>query len=306
MASTQSKLQQLEQNLDESIGVRPLESSRPQLSPVASPKDVGRRPLRNVGRIRIDQVIPDPAQPRKEFPPGSIDRLAQSMRDRGQLAPIRVRWSAASKRWIIVCGERRWRAARVAGLETVDCCFDDREPSDAEILELQMIENLLRDDLSPIEQARGFSALMELHGWNGKQVAESLHIPTSTVSRALALLDLPKDIQQKVNAGEIAARSAYEISKVADDQQRRQLAEMATEGMTLDETREAVRKQRGKKNRTRKKGHPAGVSLMFSTENGFTVTFSSKHKVNYHEVLESLQLAAEEVQLRIENNVQIY
>ena len=305
MATTQSRLQQLEQNLDESIGVRPSESPRPQLSPVASPKDVGRRPLRNVGRIQIDQVTADPAQPRKAFSTESINRLAQSLRDRGQLAPIRVRWSSSAKKWIIVCGERRWRAARIAGLETIECCFDDGEPSEAENLELQMIENLLRDDLSPMEQARGFSALMELYGWNGKQVAESLQVPASTVSRALALLDLPADIQLKVDAGEIAARSAYEISKVDDETSRRKLADLATGGMTLNETQDAVRKHSGKGS-PRRRTHTEGISLKFGSENGVTISARSKCKANYHEILEALQHAEEEVQLRIRNNVQLY
>ena len=206
MATTQSRLEDLEANLDESIGVRQ-KASGPKLSPIPSSKDVGRRPLRNAARIAIDQVIPDSSQPRTEFSQDSIDRLAKSITAKGQLAPIRVRWSAKQNKWIIVCGERRWRAVRAAGLETIECCFVDGELTESDILEQQMIENLLREDLSPIEQARGFSALMELHGWNGKQVAESLHIPPSTVSRALALLDLPDDIQNKVDAGELAARS---------------------------------------------------------------------------------------------------
>lgn len=305
MATTQSKLEQLEQNLDESIGVRPSESSRPRLSPVASPKDVGRRPLRNVGRIQVDQVIPDPTQPRKEFSEESIERLANSMRARGQLAPIRVRWSNNSGKWIVVCGERRWRAARAAGLETVDCCFDDGEPSEAEVLELQMIENLLRDDLSPMDQARGFSALMELNGWNGKQVAESLHIPASTVSRALALLDLPQDIQQQVDAGEIAARSAYEISKIDDAETRRKLADQVSEGLTHDETRKAVQQRCGKRT-GRRKSCGQSTSLSFDSENGVAISVLSKRKVNYHEILEALQQAVDEVQLRINNNVQLY
>ena len=256
--------------------------------------------------FRLTRSFPIPHNLARSFLPDSIERLAQSMRDRGQLAPIRVRWSKVAKQWIIVCGERRWRAARVAGLETVDCCFDDSEPSEAEVLELQMIENLLRDDLSPIEQARGFSALMELHGWNGKQVAESLHVPASTVSRALALLDLPKDIQQKVDSGEIAARSAYEISKVEDETSRRNLADLATGGMTLDETREAVRKQNGKRIQRRRQPRSDGISLKFGSENGVTISVQSSRKANYHEVLEALQHAEEEVQLRIHNNVQLY
>lgn len=210
MATTQCTLERLQTNLDESIGYRQTQA-KIQLSPVPSPKDVGRRPLRNAARIQAEQVIPDSSQPRTESSPESIERLANSIRDKGQLAPIRVRWSAEHNKWLIVCGERRWRAVRAPGLETIDCCFVNGELSEAEKLEQQMIENLLREDLSPIEQARGFSALMELRDWNGKQVAASLHIPASTVSRALALLDLPEDIQGRVDSGDIAARSAYEI-----------------------------------------------------------------------------------------------
>ena len=241
MATTQSTLEKLQTNLDESIGLRQT-SSRPNLSPVPSAKDIGRRPLRNAARIQVDQVIPDPSQPRTDFSTASIERLAKSIQQNGQLAPIRVRWSAEHGKWVIVCGERRWRAVRAAGLETIDCQYIDGEFSEAERLEQQMIENLLREDLSPIEQARGFAALMKLHGWNGKQVAESLHIPASTVSRVLALLDLPDDIQHKVDSGQLAARSAYEISKLNDESRQRDLAAQAANGMTLKQTQEAVRK----------------------------------------------------------------
>ena len=85
MATTQSTLEKLETNLDESIGVRQPSISRPKLSPVASAKDVGRRPLRNFGRIQIDQVIPDPSQPRSEFSDESINQLAQSIKEEGAI-----------------------------------------------------------------------------------------------------------------------------------------------------------------------------------------------------------------------------
>ena len=122
MATTQHTLERLQTNLDESIGYRQSQN-KTQLSPVPSPKDIGRRPLRNAARIQIDQVIPDPSQPRTEFSPAAIERLANSIQDQGQLAPIRVRWSAEHSKWVIVCGERRWRAVQAAGLETIDCQF---------------------------------------------------------------------------------------------------------------------------------------------------------------------------------------
>lgn len=304
MATTQSRLEALEPQLDESIGVRPPTITRTQLSPVAAAKDVGRRPLRNVGRIKIEQVIPDPEQPRKEFSAESIDSLANSLRAQGQLAPIRVRWSANHNKWVIVCGERRWRAAHVAQLETIDCYFDESDRSQAELLEQQLVENLQREDLSRIDQARGFSALMELNDWNGKQVAESLHITASTVSRALALLDLPTEIQAQVDAGKIAARSAYEISKVDDTQRQRELADRAADGMSLSETQAAVRTQPRKK----LAGTTPKKRLEFLSENGWkliAIPPGDHSRRNYRYLQEAIDHVLEEVQLRIRGNIGI-
>jgi ParB family chromosome partitioning protein len=303
MASTQIHLKQLESNLDESIGVRESSAPRLALSPVASPKNIGRKPLRNAGQIRIDQVIPDPSQPRTEFSKESIRRLAQSLRKK-QLVLIRVRWSAMHDKWVIVNGERRWRAAREAGLKTIDCIFDEEDRSEAEILEEQLIENLQREDLSAIEQARGFSALMELHSWNGKQVAEFLHVPESTVSRSLALLDLPPNIQERVDSGEIAARSAYEISKVPDETKQQVLAARAAGGMTVEQTRNAVR-TRPKRRKSNQRG---SKRLEFQAENGWVVIAippTDPPSRTYHHLQEALDHVAEDVQTRINANIRV-
>jgi ParB family chromosome partitioning protein len=205
-------LERISGNLEESLGVRGVDL-RPRLSPVASAKDIGRRPLRNFGTVDINQVIPDPDQPRVNFSEEEIERLAESIREKGQLSPIRVRWAAELEKWVIIFGERRWRATRHAGLPNIDCFFHDGDISKSEILEQQLIENLLREDLSPIEEAKAYQALMELNEWNGKQVADALRIPASKVTRVLALLDLPPDVQKSVEAGELAARTAYETPR---------------------------------------------------------------------------------------------
>ena len=304
MASTQSTLERIETNLDESIGARRQNNGRPKLSPVASQKDIGRRPLRNFGRIRIDQVIPDPAQPRSEFPEEAVNQLAMSIKQKGQLAPIHVRWSADAEKWIIVSGERRWRAARIAKLETIECRFDESDFTKAEILEQQMIENLLREDLSPIEQARGFSALMDLYDWNGKQVAEALRVPASTVSRALALLDLPEDMQANVDSGELAARSAYEISKLDDVRIQRDLASKSSNGMTLRETQETVKRHRSKKKSARK----SNTKLDFFAENGWRITAyppKGNDRRTYHDLREAIDHMVEDVDVRIKSNIRI-
>ena len=286
--------------MDESIGVRHA-AFQPQLSPIASPKDTGRTRLRNVGRIAAERVVPDPNQPRDEFSDESIQRLAQSIRDKGQLAPIHVRWSSELETWVIVSGERRWRATKAAGLTEIDCYFHEQDLNQAEVLEQQLVENLLREDLKPVEEAQAFAALIELHGWTGKQVAQSLHIPESKVCRALTLLDLPADIQLQVNEGKIAARSAYELSKLPNDHVRRELSDAAAGGLTNKQTANAVRQRLGKprpKSRVTKQ--------TFSTEDGWKIVVSANKKGNYHEMKAALQEALDEVQHRIDNNIHIF
>ncbi len=300
MASTKSTLAHLTSHLDESMGVR-VTDTRPQLAPVASQRDAGRRPLRKVGSVEIGRVFPDPHQPRADFGDDALDRLSASIRQKGQLLPIHVRWSPEPEKWVIVSGERRWRATRQAGLPTIDCFFHEETLSPSEILEQQLVENLLREDLKPVEQAKAFASLMELNGWNGKQVAAALRIPASTVSRALGLLRLPDDIQRQVDAGELAARSAYELSKLPDDTSRKQLASKAVAGeLSHVQAARAVRQRRGKPKRK-----PTGVRLEFLAENGFKVTVSAPRSGTYDDVEQALLDALEETRLRLRSNVQL-
>lgn len=301
MASTRSMLEQISGNLNESLGVREFDL-RPQLSPVSSGKDVGRRPVRNFGKVDIHQVIPDPDQPRVEFTSEAIERLAESIRDKGQLSPIRVRWSEDLSKWIIIAGERRWRATKHAGLPTIECYFHEGELSRSDVLEQQLIENLLREDLKPIEEAKAFSALIEMNGWTGKQVAEALRIPESKVSRTLALLRLPEDIQDQVEAGTLAARSAYEISRIPDDETRRTLSRQASEGrLPHAQATNLVRQHRGKP-----RGIVRAVKQTFVSEGGWKVTVSANSAGTYEEIEQALHDALEEVRHRIENGVKLF
>jgi len=223
MASTRNALEEVSLNVDESMGLRRVEQTA-TLSPVSSAKDVGRRPLRTFGKVDVDRIVPDPHQPRTEFDEAEIERLAGSIRAHGQLHPIRVRWEEAVGKWIIITGQRRWRATKAAGLPAIDCFFVDGELTEGELREQQLVENLLRTDLKPLEEAKAYQSLMELNGWNGKQVAEALRVTTSRISRALALLDLPEHVQQQVDAGTLPKTSAYEISKLFPIQVSRPLS----------------------------------------------------------------------------------
>ncbi len=294
MASIGDMLDRVGGNLDESMGVRDTDL-RPTLAPVPDTKDVGRRPLRSVGRVDVGQVVPDPDQPRAEFSDEALDRLAASIRDHGQLAPIRVRWAAALGKWVIIVGERRWRATRRAGLAAIDCVFVDGDLSRGELLSQQLIENLLREDLRPVEEAKAFRELIDLNGWTGKQLADALRVPPSKVSRTLALLDLPNDLQRRVEAGDLPARAAYEISKLADDAERRTLADAVQDrGLTVEDTRDAVRHRRG-----RAAAKSRGTRQRLSVAGGIRVTVSAARPLSEAEVEAALVHAAESVRTRM-------
>ena len=301
MATTERALRGISDHIDESMGVRRTERA-PQLSPVASARDTGRRPLRKFGRLNVERIAADPTQPRTEFGVDEIEKLAGSIRRNGQLHPIRVRWNDEMQKWIIVTGERRYRATLAAGLTEIECYFDDNELGAERILEQQLVENLIRRDLRPLEEARGYQALMELNGWTGKQVAESLQVSTSRVSRALALLDLPESVQNQIEAGEIPKTTAYELSKLDNEEVQDDLAgQTANAGLTQRKLSKAVRKRKGKA-----ASASSGVRQTYATENGIDVVIQTDRKCNYHEIEESLRQALEEVRLRIDNNVQLY
>lgn len=301
MASTRNALEEVSLNVDESMGRR--RSTRAtQLSPVSSAKDVGRRPLRTFGAVEVNRIIADPQQPRTEFDDDDIERLAGSIRTHGQLHPIRVRWDKEVEKWTIVTGERRWRATIAAGLPSIDCYFVDGEVTQSELREQQLVENLLRSDLRPMEEAKAIQSLMELNDWNGKQVAKALRVTTSRISRSLALLDLPPEIQQQVDAGTLPKSSAYEISKLGNSEQQTKLATQAASGeLSHSQTVSQIKQRRGKKS-----GKPRnGIHQVFLSERGLKVTVTATTKVNYHEVELALTEALEEVRHRIRNNIKL-
>ena len=300
MASTRNTLERIKSKLDESMGMR-IADKKPQLSPVPSAKDVGRRALRNFGTLATESLIADPEQPRTKFDDEEIARLAKSIEEKGQIHPIHVRWSETHSKWIIISGERRFRAAKLAGLPTVNCQFQETDLSKTEILEQQLIENLLREDLKPIEEAKAFAQLMNLNAWTAKELSEAVRVNPSKITRSLALLKLPEDIQQQVETGTLSPTVAYEISKLPDDKQRRAalLQGQSTNGQpTLGKVQSQVRQRKGKATRRLR-----GVKQVFMTEDGWKVTVTANKKGSYHEMEQALQEALEEVRLRIDNNV---
>jgi ParB family chromosome partitioning protein len=236
----------------------------------------GRKRHDSAAVIRVDRIVRDPNQPRTEFDPDALDRLAQSLRERGQLQPVRVRWDDAASRYVIVLGERRWRAAQLAGLETLACVVVTGEPSPDDLLEDQLIENCLREDLKPIEQARAFKSLLATRNLSQRQLAERLQIGQATIARALALLGLPEPIQASVDAGEIGPDAAYQLTRITDPDEQARLARDTAEGrVKRDELKERAttpRKSRGvskgKKNTSRIFRSATGVRVTLERTKG--------------------------------------
>jgi ParB family chromosome partitioning protein len=207
--------------------------TQPQAEPVVVPRAnqfQGRTQLREACLIRLDRIVADPNQPRGEFDADALKRLAGSLRQRGQLQPIRVRWDEANQQYVIVIGERRWRAAKLAGMDSMACIVVPGTATPEEILEDQLVENCLREDLKPIEQARAYQSLMHRLGLSQRALAEKLDVSQGQIMQSLKLLELPEPIRESIDEGRIAPSIGYEIAKVTDPGQQLELAEEVARG----------------------------------------------------------------------------
>src|SRR4051812_29069412 len=154
------------------------------------------------------KIEADPDQPRKTFGAAELDELAASLRTRGMLQPIRVRWDEGKGVWVIVTGERRWRASLLAGLDKIPA-IDASMGTPEDVLADQLVENCLRQDLDPIEQARAIRRLMDQSDWSQAKVASELGLSVSWVSKSLRLLELPIEEQADVSRGNVTVTEAY-------------------------------------------------------------------------------------------------
>ena len=248
--------------------------------------------LKRAFLIPVDRIVSDPEQPRREFDPEGLRELAESLKTRGQLQPVRVRWDEPSGNWVLISGERRWRAAALAGLPSLQAVEAKGTLTPDEILEDQLVENCLREDLKPIEQARAFKALMDVRGWSHRQLAEQLHIAPSAVSQALALLRLPDAVQESVEVGNLAPSAAYELSKVNDpEDQARLAAQVVADGLSRAETAEVVRRASGRTITGKGKGAGKGRKAkphVFRTKAGTRVTVESRKILDNESILAEL------------------
>lgn len=173
--------------------------------------------------LKISEIEPNRSQPRRDFDENSLSDLAQSISQHGLLQPLLVRPLPIGG-YQIVAGERRYRACRMAGLTEVPVTI--RELSDTETMELALIENLQREDLSPIEEALGYKALIDEHGFSQEEVATSVGKSRPAIANSLRILKLPDSVLEYVKQDKISAGHARALLMLDNEEDMLELAEL--------------------------------------------------------------------------------
>jgi ParB family chromosome partitioning protein len=167
--------------------------------------------------LPIEDIVPDPSQPRKTFAPDGLGSLADSLLRTGQISSIVVRPVSEGK-YMIVVGERRWRAAKEAGLSQIDCLIRD-DLDEQKAREMQFAENCQREDIPPLEQSRSWKQYLETYHVSQSELSKRTGIPQRTISDRLALLKLPASVHARIESGEIGPYEAVRIAALTADQQ---------------------------------------------------------------------------------------
>jgi len=198
---------------------------------------LGARTPTSVRDLPIGKVVPNPEQPRMTFHEDTLNELAASIREHGVLQPILVR--QAGDEFQIIAGERRWRASKIAGKESIPAIVDKFD--DATALEIALIENLQREDLSPLDEAVIYKKMTGQLGYSIRNLATKLGKDKGYVENRLRLASAPEDVQEMVSQRYDTITHAYEIMKIDDKKRRRALVKQVLEGqLTLVRLRDRV------------------------------------------------------------------
>lgn len=191
--------------------------------------------------VPVDRIRPNPEQPRMTFGEDALKELADSIRDRGVLQPVIVTPDPDDpERFILVAGERRWRASQLAGRDTIPTIFK----RDVDLLEIAIIENLQRENLNPVEEAEGLQRLKDRHAYTDRELAQVLGKSRVSVTEFLAIATLPDYIKQECRAPDIVSKTALlSLSRANNEQEQRRLWEAIKTGNST-RTLDAIRGRR--------------------------------------------------------------
>ncbi len=223
-----------------SAAARRLSEERDELSPaivsLLTSEDRPRTPT--VRQVPVSQIDPNPEQPRLALDQDGLNELAISVREHGVLQPILVRPLPAG-RYQLVAGERRWRAAQLADVTTIPAIVEELD--DATALEIAIIENLQREDLSPLDEAGMYRRMIHDYGYSVRKLGQKLGKDKGYIENRLRLVDAPSEIRELVSLRKDTVSHAYELMKVQDPRKRKRLAEQVGRGeLTLQRLRSIV------------------------------------------------------------------
>jgi ParB family chromosome partitioning protein len=191
-----------------------------------------------VRTIDVERISPNPEQPRLVFDESSLEELAASIREHGVLQPILVR-PLDDGEFQLIAGERRWRASRAAGLATIPALVEEIDDDTA--LEISIIENLQREDLSPLDEAAMYDRMVREHGYSVRRLAQKLGKDKGYLENRLRLADAPDEVRELVSLRKDTLSHAYELMKVEDPKKRRKLAAQVARGeLTLIKLRDRI------------------------------------------------------------------
>jgi ParB family transcriptional regulator, chromosome partitioning protein len=214
--------------------------------------------------LPLDLIRPNPNQPRTRFDPASITTLAASIADAGMVQPLIVR-PLANGRYELTAGERRWRAAREAGVQAVPAII--RDEAEPERLQTALIENMAREDLNPVDEARACAALVEDLGLSKEELARRVGRSRSAISNLIRLLDLPDEALELLASGELSEGHGRALLMARGNDVRRRLArEAADHGWSVRETERRARESNGRNTALNVVRHPDQEAALIRAE----------------------------------------
>lgn len=232
-----------------------------------------------VTMVRISEVEPNAAQPRKAFDPAELETLAESLNQYGMIQPITVRM--VDGMYQIITGERRWRAARMAGLSEVPVIIITAD--DKKAAELALVENIQRSDLNPIEEAMGFAALIEEYGLTQEEAAKRIGKSRSAVTNSLRLLNLPESVRKMIENGDISTGHAKVLLGMPNAEMiERAALQITTRDLSVRETEKLVQMMLDAENRkneekvVRDVDHTRSLELLVQKKLGRTIKINEK------------------------------
>ncbi len=242
--------------------------------------------------VPVELIKPNEDQPRKTFDEDALDLLAGSVAESGIVQPLVVR-PLADGRYELIAGERRWRAARKAGLETVPAIL--RSDDDGKPLQMSIIENMAREDLNPLEEAHACAALVEDLGLSKEDVARRVGRSRSSVSNLIRLLDLPDQVLEMLASGELSEGHGRALLTLKDQDERRRLARQAVaEGWSVRETERRAKGEGSPKPKPKRELHPDEEAAIGKAEDAL-------ERVVGHEVRVSASARGLTAQIRFED-----